>query len=199
MDVQKNFSKINDRLSLHREYLEDRVIERMLGAYDFINSLIGKKIDLFTPAGLYSMLELNHLILCGKDESSRREFHSHIVETRRIFQRNIKPIVEWYKTKKVKQSIFKLVTGYYAKVLSFPQLFIEGNHRTGTIVMNYYLVNNDIPPLILNTENAYEYFELSGDIKFTDKQSFAAEFKLLGYRKRMQDVIEKYGREIYIT
>ena len=43
-------------------------------AYSFANHLWKKGINLFSPSGLYNMLELNHIVLCGTDKQKRLEY-----------------------------------------------------------------------------------------------------------------------------
>lgn len=166
---QSNFKDINRRLTLHREELADDMIDNILQAYRFLNDLLSKDVDLFSLAGLHSMLELNHIVLCGIEPSTRYEYHSHIVDTRKRFHENIRTPRKWVLNKAEAVEPTALATGFYCRMLSRPQLFFEGNHRTGNIILNYLLICAHVPPFLVTAENAYEYLELSGRIKFMDK------------------------------
>jgi hypothetical protein len=50
-----------------------------------------------------------------------------------------------------------------------PQLFIEGNHRTGALLMSYVLVRDGQLPFVLTVENAAAYFAPSAAIRDTAK------------------------------
>jgi Fic family protein len=50
-------------------------------------------------------------------------------------------------------------------MLSEPQVFIEGNDRTGALVMSYILAKAGQPPFVLSFANAKPYFESSAQIK----------------------------------
>jgi DnaJ-class molecular chaperone len=69
----------------------------------------------------------------------------------------------------------------YLRLLSNPQLFIEGNHRSGVLIMNLILVRAGLAPFILNSENAREYFDLSSEIKFTQRNTLGGKIKLFNY------------------
>lgn len=167
----ENFESINERLSLHREEFTEDMVDNLVCAYDFLNEIISKQIDLFSPAGMHSMLELNYRVLCGDDATVRYEYHAHVLKTRQKFHKQIKDIKNWVLKSKDKVSPVTLATGFYCRMLSQPQLFIEGNHRTGNIILNYMLVQQGYAPFLISEKTGYDYLELSGWIKFTDKAS----------------------------
>jgi PBP superfamily domain len=68
--------------------------------------------------------------------------------------------------------------GAYVRMLSRPQLFIEGNHRTGALLMSYILVRDGLPPFVLSTDSAAAYFDPSTVVKDVDKNSPAMLFRL---------------------
>ena len=119
---------------------------RILEAYTFLNSLLERGSDLFTPAGLHSLLEMNHIVLCGSGPENRQDFYQHLAETRKNFQRRIKPIASWVLANRNGDKPYRLATGFYTRMLSRPQLFLEGNHRTGNIILNYLLVSKGKAP-----------------------------------------------------
>ncbi len=188
---QAAFPQINNRLLMRRELVDDTIVANIVVAYKFLNSLIEQKIDLFTPAGLHALLELNHLVLCGPDLKTRGEYYQHLMETRKGFLKKIKPIKEWVLSKIKENDPFKLATGFYTKALSQPQLFLEGNHRTGNIILNYLLASKGAPPYIASADNAQEYLDISGDIKFTFKEkALDSALKMPGQRKRFRQFLQ---------
>jgi Fic family protein len=56
-------------------------------------------------------------------------------------------------------------------VLSEPQLFIEGNHRTGALIMSWLLAREGKPPFVLSVDNAKAYFDPSSIAKSLRKHS----------------------------
>ena len=70
-------------------------------------------------------------------------------------------------------------------MLSTPQLFIEGNHRTGVLVISQILMSAGRPPVVLSVANARAYFEASTALRNTHKNSPVALFRLPGIRRRL--------------
>jgi hypothetical protein len=66
-------------------------------------------------------------------------------------------VMDWYALKEGK-SVWRRAAGVYIRILSEPQLFIEGNHRTGALIMSYLLAREGRAPFVLTDDNAREYF-----------------------------------------
>jgi hypothetical protein len=122
-------------------------------------------------------LQLNHLVLLGRGYDPRA-FRRHIAVTRRQFfdnfHRYVKPIRRWYR-KHETENPYKVASQVYMGVLSHPQLYQEGNHRTGSLIARGILLQNDCPPFVLTRQNALAYFNPSSEIKFTDKRTIRAQ------------------------
>ena len=185
------FAAINDRLAMRRETFTDLMANQIIEAYEFLNSLLGKEMDLFTPAGLNALLEMNHIVLCGSDKETRALYYQHLNETRKSFLKKIKPIKEWVLGRRANEDPFKLATGFYTRMLSHPQLFLEGNHRTGNILLNYLLVSRNTAPYVVSVDTAQLYLNLSGDIKFTDKDKGLDSMRMPGHRKRFAHFLKE--------
>lgn len=198
-DVCRRFDSINEQLETGREKMTMLMVEQMLEAYGYLNGLLEKKMDLFSPAGMYSMLELNHIVLCGTDVKKRFEYHRHILETRNRFQECAREIRSWYKKKGRDLDTYSKVTEFYAIALSQPQMFVEGNHRTENIIINYLLITEGKPPFVLDPQNAVKYLNLSARIKFSDRRNMILQMTSFPKnRKGLADVLEEYGNTGYL-
>ena len=192
---QKEFPRINDRLAIRREDLTVPMIEQIVEAYRYLNGLLSKEMDLFTPAGLHALLELNHIVLCGTDKETRVQYYAHLEETRRSFLAKIKPIMEWVLKHRKDDDPYHLATGFYSRMLSRPQLFLEGNHRTGNIILNYLLVSKRSAPYVVSVEDARFYLDISGDIKFTESINYwDTALRMPGHRKRFRAFLKEHVR-----
>ena len=199
-EFQRDFDAINALLALHREPLETEMIDNIVAAYDFLNDLLTRDVDLFSVAGLHSLLELNHIVLCGIDPRTRHEYHRHIVETRKRFHRRIRKVRTWVEKHVGALDPFDLAAGFYTKSLSQPQLFVEGNHRTENIVLNYLLICQERAPLVISSENARAYLDLSGEIKFTQREKFSTgKIKLRGYRREFSEFLARHTRATFVV
>lgn len=195
---RKDFPAINARLETKRETFTPEMRDNILAAYAFLNQLLERRIDLFLPSGLHHLLELNHIVLCGTDPNRRREYFHHLNETRKKFLRRIEKIKKWVIEHRSDTDPFKLAAGFYAKSLSKPQLFLEGNHRTGNIVLNYLLSSKHVPPFILTRETAMEYLDLSAHIKFTDSENhLESTFKMPNRQKRFAEFLQRTVNEAF--
>jgi hypothetical protein len=198
-DFQAHFTEINDRLSLHREDLTRDMIDKILQAYLFLNHLLDQEIDIFSLAGLHALLELNHIVLCGTDRRTRLEYHSHILETRKSFHKGIHHVQKWVKEHSDDGKPYTCAAGFYALALSQPQLFIEGNHRTENVVLNYLLISAGEPPFVITAANAFDYLELSGKIKFSDKKKITrGKWAIPGLRKAFIHFLKKEADPCYL-
>jgi hypothetical protein len=199
--VQRKFESINQQLSSQRDPMSDEVVENLLAGYTYIDVLIDWGIDVFAMGKHKHLLELNNIVLCGPDQDLRTEFAQHLKATENRFydepEGGIKDIVEW-RARHLDQSAWKLAAGLYVRALSKPQLFIEGNHRTGTLIASYILLRGGKPPFVLTVENALAYFDPSTVIRNTSKLGPMALFRLPGIKKRFARFLEDQANPRYL-
>jgi hypothetical protein len=118
------------------------------------------------------MVEINHLVHYGLDYSLREEYLKAIDATIEKFSRQIVPIRKYYKKKTdQKASVSKIASEVYIAILGQPQLFIEGNHRSGSVIASWINLINNKPPFVLTVENAVSFFQPAQEIKKFNKRS----------------------------
>jgi hypothetical protein len=199
-EVQGHFPAINAQLKLHRDDFTDTVRQNMLAAYEFLDSVINDALDLFSDEGLEALLQLNHLVLLGKGYNPH-EFGRHISVTRRQFfdnfHRYVKPIRRWYRRHET-DNPYKVAAQVYVGVLSQPQLYQEGNHRTGSLIASGILLQNGRPPFVLTRQNAVSYFNPSSEIKFTDKRAINGKLRLPKYQRDFREFLQQNVNEAYV-
>jgi prophage maintenance system killer protein len=200
-DVQREFPKINELLQSRRDSMTDAVRENMLAGYSFVDRAVADGVNLFTLRHATALLEINHIVLCGLDEQVRQEYQAHIeATTQRFYEQeecNIDDILRWY-YKHEQESAWKRAAGIYVRILSQPQLYIEGNHRTGALIMSYILMREGKAPFVLTVDNAKAYFDPSTLVKETKKTAATLLMKLPRMKKLFADFLrhqthEKYG------
>ena len=179
--VQRAFPEINARLQTAREPLSDEVIANLMAGYAFIDTAIADSLNLFALGNLRYLLELNRLVLCGTDPGKLKDYADHIDATEAHFyghtEGSIGRIIEWHAGHQ-HRSPWRRAAGVYVRILSEPQLYLEGNHRCGALIMSYLLAREGKPPFVLTVDNAKAYFDPSTLITATRKTSFALLFKL---------------------
>jgi prophage maintenance system killer protein len=194
--LQKNFFQINDTLNTRRDALRDEIVRNMMAGYAFVDDALSSypEIDLMGLKHSEFILEMNHIVLCGVIPAVRWEHRIHMEATKeRFFNQNgcnIRQILRWYQ-KHAKETPWKRTAGVYIQLLSQPQLFIEGNHRTGALIMSYLLAREGKAPFVLSAQNAKAYFDPSTLIKDTHKNWATQLVRLPKINKRFARFLEK--------
>jgi hypothetical protein len=174
LDVQAAFPRINAHLELRREAMSDRVVAFMMDGYAHVDRLLANRVDAFAMGQLSALLELNHRVLCGADPDERRHHHRHLEATEHAFyddhRGGIRDVREWYERNR-QSSVWRRAAGVYVRILTEPQLYIEGNHRTGALIMSYLLAREGKPPFVLTVDNAEAYFRPSTVMRRTRKSA----------------------------
>jgi hypothetical protein len=200
--VQQEFPKINEVLQSRRDSMTEEVFQNMMAGYTFVDWAVSDDTDLLDPRYIAGLLELNHIVLCGRDPDKRREHRKHIqATTQRFYEQeefNIESIVRWYRDHR-HESAWKRAAGVYVRILSQPQLYIEGNHRTGALIMSYVLTRDGKAPFVLTVENAKSYFDPSTLIKETQKTPTTLLMKLPRMKKRFARFLEDHGNPQYLA
>ena len=202
-DVQENWKRINDQLDREklgkRDAFDPVIRGRMMDAYRYLDSLLGKEVEPLSKEGVSSILELNNIIHYGLDLRLRLEYNRAIEANSQKFAENIEPIEKWYRTHLKRKHALKAAAEVYVAVLGFPQLFIEGNHRTGNLIANWISMYYGHPPFVLSPDNAVAYFKPSKEIKrFADKITWRGRSRLPKYRKCFRKFWEQYIDSEYV-
>jgi hypothetical protein len=194
--VWAEFARINARLRSPRDPMGEDVVRNMVAGYALVDDLVAAGIDVFAMGNLKHLLELNTVVLCGNDPARRLEYGRHRATTEQRFYEErdggIRDLVEWLE-RHGRRSVWQRAAGLYVRILSRPQLFVEGNHRTGTLVMSYILVREGEPPFVLTPENAAAYFDPSTAIRNIQKQGLAMLLRSPGLRKHLARVLVEHA------
>lgn len=190
--VQADFDRINGLMADRRDPMGETVVANLMAGYRFVEALVAQGVDLFAMGNHKHLLEINTLVLCGTDPAARREAVDHLAENERRFyeqeEGGIRDIVDWYAMHRA-ESVWQRAAGVYIRILSEPQLFIEGNHRTGALIMSYLMLREGRPPFVLSIDNARAYFDPSSLIKKIKKRSIRMRFKMPGLRKALAQLL----------
>lgn len=192
--VQTHFAKLSERFDESRDALSDEVLENVLEGYALIDDYVARGVDLFDLQQVNLMLEINATVLCGSDPAKRQEFAEHLKATEKHFFDNeeggIKDLFEWYGAHR-SESVWKRAAGAYVRILSKPQLFIEGNHRSGSLIVSYLLLRDGFSPFVLSVDNAEGFFNPSSVIRNSAKHGVKALFELPKIKKKYAAFLEE--------
>lgn len=199
--VEADFTRINRNLSMPRDPMTDEVRRNLMAGYRYVDDLLAKSTDLFGTGNSRLLLELNTLVLCGKSNGMRLQFAQHIKRTEEKFYGNqeggIQDLMDWLEIH-ASDSVWKRAAGAYIHVLSQPQLFIEGNHRTGALIMSYILAREGYAPFVLSVANAKAYFDPSSLVRKTSKSSFGTLFRLPKLKKQFAKLLREQTDSRYL-
>ncbi|MEA5673637.1 hypothetical protein VA602_20165 [Pseudomonas sp. MH2] len=192
-DVQRRFTELSKHFTEPRDPFTDEVLQNVLEGYALIDDYVARGIDLFDLQQLNLMLEINATVLCGSDPERRVEFAQHLIATEVHFFNNveggIKDLYNWY-CSYGSDSVWKRAAGVYVRILSKPQLFIEGNNRTGSLIVSYLLMRAGLPPFVLTLDNAEGYFNPSSVIRNSAKHGVKALYELPKIKKKYAAFLE---------
>lgn len=137
---------------LREEPLTSDAIRRMMEGYRYIDALLAERVELFAYGNSERILELNHRVLCGVSPERRVQFADHIAETARHFYEppGVGALVDCHNRART-GAPEHLAAMLFAQTLSTPQLFIEGNSRSATLIASYCLASRGRPPLVVTT------------------------------------------------
>lgn len=179
VETQQNFKKINATLTVQRKPPSDEVIDNLIAGYSKIDEHLNNGTDLFKIGNSKLILELNHIVLYHHADISIEEDKSQFKATTKLFydtkNAGIGQLMEWLSFNK-NTKIWHKTAGTFTHILSQPQLFIEGNHRTGSLIMSYLLMREGLSPFVLSYDNAKHFFEPAELTKKRHKKTLLDEF-----------------------
>jgi hypothetical protein len=193
-EVARLFADINPFLDTARDRLDPYAVDHLMSGYAFVDELVASKVDLFAYGNLRLFLELNARVLCGSDPAVRSEASRHLAATNKHFYESanggIRDVIEWHGLH-AKDPPFVRAAGVFIRILSEPELFIEGNHRTGALVMSYILVCAGHPPFVMTVGNAKAFLDWSGYLTTKHKASALLRFQMPWLKHRFGAFLEE--------
>lgn len=196
MQVQASFNLLSEGFIEPRDPFIDVVRRNMLAGYALVDDYVKRGVDLFSLQHVDLMLEINTTVLCGTSAERRAEYADHIAATKEYFFDNeengggIRDLLEWYGMHR-HESAWKRAAGAYVRILSKPQLFIEGNHRSGSLIVSYLLMREGYPPFVLTVDNAGGYFNPSTVMRKLPKRGVKAMYQVPKIKKKYAAFLEK--------
>jgi len=174
--------------------------ENMLSAYAYLDGLLAESVEPFCDGEIAHLLRLNERVHYGHDRRLMREFASAIEASAEKFYTNIEPVHAWHETHAGRDDHpYKLAAEAYVSIVGQPQVFIEGNHRTGSLIASWINLHAGYPPFVLSVDNALAYFASSAEIKqFADTSSWRGRRRLPKYRKSFRTCWEQLVDPKYV-
>ena len=203
--VEMHWSEIDDELDYQGIGRKDTpftatVRMRMMSAFSYLDTLLAQQIPPFSPISIEHMLLLNERVHYGTDEHLLSEYATAREATAEKFYSQIGPIRQWYEQHKNRgDHPLKIAAEIYVGILGYPQLYVEGNHRTGSLIADWITLYHGYPPFVLSLDNAIAYFSPSAEIKsFANKSTWRGQAKLPKYRKSFLAFWERHIDSRYL-
>ena len=200
--VQNDFPCINKTLTTPRDVMTDQVRGNMMAGYVRVDDALANGDDLFELGNSRQLLELNILVLCGHAEKSRDDCASQVALAERQFYEQqgggIAALMEWLQHHNG-DDVWKRAAGAYIHVLSRPQLFFEGNHRTGALMMSYMLAREGKPPFVLSLDNAKAFFDPSTLAKERKRHSLGMMIQMPKLKKRFSKLLKAEANKRFLN
>ncbi len=181
-------------LGIGKSPFTEQLRSNMVCAYSYLDELVELDVEPFSELGMEHMLELNHRVHFGLDMELRAQYGLAIEANVDKFNDNVEVIANWYWRHAAHgDHPLKLAAETYVSILGQPQLFIEGNHRTGALIASWINLRADYPPFVLSVDNAIAYFAPSAAIKqFADRSTWRGRQRLPKYRKSFREFWEHH-------
>lgn len=179
LHVQQDFPRLNTEMDAERSFFQHKVLINMVAGYRYVDAAIAAQVNLFARGHSKDILELNNIVLYGTDPQRRIRYSKSLQYNEKHFYQpgGIGDLMETYHMHR-HESIWKLAAMIYLHMVSQPQLFIEGNNRTGALLMSYLLVRKGKPPFVLTVDNAKSYFHPSALIGKSKRHSISMFFRM---------------------
>nr|WP_242482538.1 hypothetical protein [Thiocystis violacea] len=200
--VQRGFDRINATLETPRDPFREEILLALLEGYRFLDQLQEGDIDLFAPGNSRRLLQLNCLVICEDPDPDLKQCAPHFRETERRFYDDrslggVRALMNYLADHR-HPTPWRRAAGVYTQILSEPQLFFEGNHRTGVLLMSHILLRAGLPPCVLSAQNIKTCFDLSSRIKDLSKRRLRSKFALLDLSRRLAERLEANADARYL-
>jgi hypothetical protein len=194
--LKSRYPQVNAGLNSRHDALGDEVVANLLAGYGAVDGAIAGGVDLFAPGASERILDLNRIVLFGADPMATRACGDYLAQSEQRFYDDrlggIRGTVEWIECHR-HANVWVRAAGVYVRMLSAPQLFLEGNHRCGALVASYILAREGQPPFVLHDGNLALCFALSEAIKKTGRNSLTGGLALPMYRHRLAGLLRDWA------
>ncbi len=153
----------------------EEVARHMLEGYAYVDGLLARDLDPFVYGGSRLLLEMNHQVLCGAGTRRRAEFARHLAATERRFYDDHQCGADAFYAMVARSRHLKPIpfaARIYRQIVEAPQLFIEGNQRTATLVASFVLGRAGLPPMVPTAKTFGALSVLSATCKAMDRRWF---------------------------
>lgn len=171
------------------ETFTPEVLRWMLDGYAELDDILVRGDDPFALGGSRRLVELNHVVLCGKDPERRTAYASHLALTEAHFydgpEAGADGFFAWAE-RALEASPIDAAAALYVRMVSAPQLFVEGNQRTATLAASLLLVRGGLPPMVATRDNAAALGRISARARAIRRGAWTAPFQIAAVERPLR-------------
>lgn len=150
---------------------------RMAVGYGCIDDLLATGINPLQLGQSHILLELNHVVLCGRTPARRAMHADHIAATEVRFyddrEAGADSFYDWLSRQGGSNAV-DFAARLYVRIVSSPQLFIEGNQRTAALCASHVLVAAGRPPLVVDLAVAEAFAPIAAVCRAVNRPQIGA-------------------------
>ena len=188
--------------SAGREPFTPEVVRWMLDGYERLDDIAAMGVDPFAIGGAELLLDLNHRVLCGKDPARRAAFAPHLAATRQRFLEDPRAgagaFCDWAAAARG-GGAERFAAAVFVRIVSEPQLFLEGNQRTATLAAGYVLLEAGLPPLVVTAATRRDYTAIAASARAIERHRWDGFFRSLAVARRLRMFISASRDPAYLT
>ncbi|MGQ7847561.1 hypothetical protein ACUNV4_23925 [Granulosicoccus sp. 3-233] len=199
--LRRHMGQVNRRLDNHHQALDRDSVNQIVQAYSMIDHHLTEGLPLLSMGQSRSVLAVNHCVLFGMENSGNPDYCKALKASERHFYgvtgSGIGDLLDWYSRSR-DQVVWDLAAGVYLHTIGPPQLFLEGNHRTGVILANYVLGKASQAPLVIDHRLAPTWFEVTEKVRSRRRSFLEPRFWLRSFHGELADLIQNHVNERYL-
>lgn len=174
LGLSHRLHRVNRRLDNHHVGLDETSVNRLVQGYALLDHYLADRAPLFCLGQSMLVLALNHCVLFGRENIANPEYAAAFDASESHFygaggHGGIAKLFDWYLAHE-KAPVWIRAAGVYLHTIGPPQLFVEGNHRTGVLLANHVLGMSNEPPLVIDHEMAPFWFRKTEQIRSRRRQ-----------------------------
>lgn len=199
--LSRRMPQVNAQLENHHPGLDEDSVQHLLQAYALLDHFLDSGKQLLSMGQSGDLLALNHCVLFGSENADNHEFDRAFAASEEHFYgqggAGVGELLSWYAAQH-DQSVWMRAAGVFLRTLGPPQLFIEGNHRTGVLLVNFVLGMDRQPPLVIDQQFAPVWFERTEALRTRRRSFLDPSSWLQSHTAQMADMIRNQVSRRYL-
>jgi hypothetical protein len=157
--------------------LDADVARRMTEGYALVDAFLAEGRDPLALGQSRALLELNHTVLCGGSPERRAEHAAHLAATEARFygdhEAGADGFYDWLDRHRSGDAA-AFAARLYVRIVSSPQLFVEGNQRTAALCASHALLAAGAAPLVVDAALAVAFAPVARACRAVDRERLLA-------------------------